>query len=52
MRPTFYIAIDFDGTLTKKNSFPNIGEPTTENRQKISKYTAKKEHECYRVVKI
>ena len=52
MRPTFYIAIDFDGTLTKKNSFPNIGEPNTENIEKISKYIAKKEDECYRVVKI
>ena len=45
MRPTFYIAIDFDGTLTKKNSFPNIGEPNTENIEKISKYIAKKEDE-------
>lgn len=51
MKPTFYIAIDFDGTLTKP-SFPDTGKPNVNNINKIYNYIKRKENEGYRVVTI
>ncbi len=49
---SYYVAIDFDGTLTKRNSFPETGEPNFDNIEKIMKFIEDKEAQGYRVVKI
>lgn len=48
----YYIAIDFDGTLTDKNIFPDISEPNAKVINDIQQLISSLTLEGYRVVKI